>query len=555
MSDNAQMARVVTNFAILPNFRGKVNTAVVDKKGKNVIYWGKVLTEGEYPMKRASGIILPISSLPSAYGIGTFGKAAYRFADFLHEAGQKYWQMLPLGPTSFGDSPYQSFSTFAGNPYFIDPELLMEDGLLTRQEAEACQWGTEPRYVDYGKQYESRYVILQKAKERGWERDSAEVAAFAAEDERWLREYALFMACKRHFGMKSWLEWPDEKLRLRDAETLEKYREMLREDVEFFTYVQFLFYKQWEKLRAYVHDLGIEIIGDVPIYVAMDSADVWSEPEFFQLDEKGYPTDVSGVPPDYFTADGQLWGNPLYDWDAMKRDGYGWWIRRIDGAGKLYDAIRIDHFRGLDEYWAVPYGEETARNGEWRKGPGMELIRVLSGWFPQIRFIAEDLGILSPGVEELLAESGWPGMKVLQFAFDGDAANSYLPHNYGSSRCICYTGTHDNATLLGWREEEQAETVSFAEEYLGLNEDEGFVWGMIRGGMSSVAELFMTTMQDYLELGKYHRMNTPGVAVGNWQWRLLPGEADEKLAARIRCMTERYGRCENKRENEKAEQV
>lgn len=493
-------------------------------------------------MKRASGIIMPISSLPSAYGIGTFGKAAYDFADFLHEAKQKYWQVLPLGPTSFGDSPYQSFSTFAGNPYFIDLEMLIEDGLLTRQEVDACQWGSEPRYVDYGKIYESRFLILQQAKTRGWERDRAEVTAFVAENERWLKEYTLFMACKRHFSMKSWLDWPDEKLRLRETETLERYRELLREDIEFFTYLQFLFFKQWTQLRNYVHELGIQIIGDVPIYVAMDSADVWSEPEFFQLDDKGYPTAVSGVPPDYFTADGQLWGNPLYDWDTMKQDGYGWWIRRIDGAGKLYDAIRIDHFRGLDEYWAVPYGEKTARNGEWKNGPGMELIRVLNGWFPQIRFIAEDLGILSPSVGELLTESGWPGMKVLQFAFDGRQDNSYLPHNYESSHCICYTGTHDNATLLGWREEESAENIACAKAYFGVHDGEGFSWGIIRGGMSSVAELFVTTMQDYLKLGTYHRMNTPGVAVGNWQWRLLPGEANTALAEKIAYMTELYGR-------------
>ena len=493
-------------------------------------------------MERSAGILLSVSSLPSPYGIGTFGKAAYDFADFLRDAGQTYWQMLPLGPTSFGDSPYQSFSSFAGNPYFIDPDMLIRDGLLTPEEVESCAWGTEPRYVDYGKIYESRFGLLQKAKERGWGRDAEEIAAFTAENESWLPDYALFMACKRRFGMRSWLEWPDVKLRLRDASTLEKYRRELREDIEFFTYLQFLFYRQWNELREYIHRQGISVIGDLPIYVAMDSADVWSEPEFFQLDDMGFPTAVSGVPPDYFTADGQLWGNPLYDWDRMKQDGFGWWIRRIGGAAKLYDVIRIDHFRGLDSYWAVPYGEKTARRGEWRPGPGMELIRALTGWFPELPFIAEDLGYPTPGVAKLLKDSGWPGMKVLQFAFESRESSAYLPHAYGS-HCICYTGTHDNATLLGWREEAAPEDVAYAVRYLGLNEEEGFNRGVIRGGMSSVAELFVSTMQDYLELGRDHRMNTPGNPVGNWQWRMLPGEATNALAAEIRSVTEMYGRC------------
>ena len=494
-------------------------------------------------MKRSSGILLSVSSLPSPYGIGTLGKAAYDFADFLRDAGQTYWQMLPLGPTSYGDSPYQSFSTFAGNPYFIDLDLLIRDGLLTENEVKNCLWGTEPRYVDYGKIYESRFTLLQKAKERGWQRDEKEVAAFVKENQRWLTDYALFMACKRHFGMQSWLDWPDEKLRLRDKDTMEKYRALLREDIEFFTYLQFLFYQQWNALRDHIHQQGISVIGDLPIYVAIDSADVWSEPEFFQLDEKGFPTAVSGVPPDYFTADGQLWGNPLYDWDKMKADGYGWWIRRIDGAAKLYDVIRIDHFRGLESYWTVPYGEKTARNGEWRIGPGMDFIRAITGWFPDLRLIAEDLGILTPAVRQFLKESGLPGMKVLEFAFTPTALSDYLPHAYGDGHCVCYTGTHDNAPLQLWREEAAPEEIAFATQYLGLNEKEGFNRGIIRGGMSSVAELFVATMQDYLNLGRYHRMNTPGSPVGNWQWRMLPGEATEKLSAEIRTMTEMYDRC------------
>ena len=299
-------------------------------------------------MKRSSGILLAVSSLPSPYGIGTLGKAAYEFADFLHDAGQHYWQMLPLGPTSYGDSPYQSFSTFAGNPYFIDLDMLIDDGLLKKSEVAKCQWGTEPRYVDYGKIYESRFKVLALAKQRGWQRDAEQVAAFREENCRWLEDYALYMACKRHFGMKSWTEWPDTALRLRKSpEVLEQYRTKLQEDVELFIYIQFLFFRQWTALREYLHQQDIQVIGDLPIYVPMDSADVWAEPEFFQLDDQCIPTAVSGVPPDYFSEDGQLWGTPLYRWDVMQEDGFGWWIRRIDGAGKLYDVIRIDHFLSL----------------------------------------------------------------------------------------------------------------------------------------------------------------------------------------------------------------
>ena len=423
-------------------------------------------------MNRCSGILMPVFSLPSPYGIGTLGKAAYDFADFLHAAGQHCWQMLPLGPTSYGDSPYQSFSTYAGNPYFIDLELLIEDGLLTRDEVESQNWGTNPRYVDYGRIYESRFAVLQKAKDRGWERDQAEVAAFQAENCRWLPDYALYMACKRHFGMRSWTEWDDADIRLRRSpEVLEQYRTLLREDVELFTYLQFLFFRQWNRLRDYLHSLDIQVIGDLPIYVAMDSADVWAEPECFQLNDQGVPTEVSGVQPDYFSAAGQRWGNPLYAWDRMQADGFGWWIRRVDGASKLYDVIRIDHFRGVDAYWAVPYGETTAKNGHWVKGPGMSLVGVLTSWFPQLRFIAEDLGYPTPGVQQLLQDSGLPGMKVLEFAFDSRDTSSYLPHSYGEN-CVCYTGTHDNSPLALWKDEAAPEDIDCAREYLGLNDRE-----------------------------------------------------------------------------------
>ena len=494
-------------------------------------------------MKRSSGILLPISSLPSPYGIGTLGKAAYEFADFLKAAGQHFWQLLPLGPTSYGDSPYQSFSTYAGNPYFIDLDLLIEDGLLTRKEVASCAWGENPRYVDYGKIFESRFKLLETAKQRGWTRDAEKVAAFSRENEPWLSDYALFMALKRHFGMQSWLDWPDEDIRLHKSEAVAKYRDELREDVELFTYIQFLFFRQWTALKKYINSLGIRIIGDLPIYVAMDSADIWAEPKMFQLDSHGFPTEVSGVPPDYFSEDGQLWGNPLYNYDAMQRDGFGWWIRRIGGAAKLYDVIRIDHFRGFESYWAVPYGDTTARNGKWVKGPGMNLVGVLTGWFHDIEFIAEDLGYPTPEVAQMLKDSKLPGMKVLEFAFNPTDPSDYLPHLY-QENCVCYTGTHDNAPLALWREEADPAELAHAKKYLGLNDEEGFNRGVIRGGMGSVARLFVAQMQDYLDLGRYHRMNTPGVAAGNWEWRMLPGEDSEALAKEIFDMTLLYGRTE-----------
>ena len=492
-------------------------------------------------MKRSCGILLPVFALPSPYGIGTLGQAAYDFVDFLRQAGQSWWQMLPLGPTGYGDSPYQSFSSYAGNPYFIDPDLLRRDGLLTAQEIASLAWGSDPARVDYAALYENRFVLLQKAAERGWARDREEVQLFARQNAQWLPDYALYMAVKRHFDEKPWTQWPDEAIRLRKPEAMAQYRQMLASDIRMFTYSQFLFFRQWNALRAYAHEQGVGIIGDLPIYVSMDSADVWAEPAFFQLDSNGYPTETAGVPPDCFSRDGQLWGNPLYRWEAMKADGYGWWIRRVDGAAKLYDMLRIDHFRGFESYWAVPYGDTTAKNGHWVKGPGMDLVQVLLNWFPQMQFIAEDLGFLTPEVRKLLADSGLPGMKVLEFAFDSREPSSYLPHLY-TPHCVCYTGTHDNAPLPAWKEEADPDDLALAVQYLGLNEEEGFHWGVLRGGMSSVAELFVAQMQDYLGLGAESRINTPGEPVGNWQWRLHPGQLTAALSRRMAHMARLYGR-------------
>ena len=492
-------------------------------------------------MKRSCGILLPVFALPSPYGIGTLGQAAYDFVDFLRQAGQSWWQMLPLGPTGYGDSPYQSFSSYAGNPYFIDPDLLRRDGLLTAQEICSLAWGSDPARVDYAALYENRFVLLQKAAERGWARDREEVQLFARQNAQWLPDYALYMAVKRHFDEKPWTQWPDEAIRLRKPEAMAQYRQMLASDIRMFTYSQFLFFRQWNALREYAHEQGVGIIGDLPIYVSMDSADVWAEPAFFQLDSDGYPTETAGVPPDCFSRDGQLWGNPLYRWEAMKADGYGWWIRRVDGAAKLYDMLRIDHFRGFESYWAVSNGDTTAKNGHWVKGPGMDLVQVLLNWFPQMQFIAEDLGFLTPEVRELLADSGLPGMKVLEFAFDSREPSNYLPHLY-TPHCVCYTGTHDNAPLPAWKEEADPDDLALAAQYLGLNEEEGFHWGVLRGGMSSVAELFVAQMQDYLGLGAESRINTPGEPVGNWQWRLLPGQLTGELSRRMAHMARLYGR-------------
>ncbi|MBQ2680700.1 MAG: 4-alpha-glucanotransferase [Eggerthellaceae bacterium] len=494
-------------------------------------------------MERSSGIILPIYSLPSPYGIGTLGQAARDFVDFLVDAGQAWWQVLPVGPTSYGDSPYQSPSTFAGNPYFVDLDSLVDDGLLEQAEIDAVNWGDDPVFVDYRRLFETRADLLRRAYERGWERDSADVWAFCNENASWLGDYALFMAVKRHFGMAIWTEWPDEDIRLHKPDAIERYRELLIDEVQFNEYVQFLFFKQWEQLHGYAREKGVRLMGDLPIYVALDSADVWANPSQFVLDERNMPIEVAGVPPDAFTADGQLWGNPLYDYGAMEADGFGWWIRRVGGAVKLFDMVRIDHFRGFESYWAVPVDEKTACNGRWVKGPGMRLVGTLQSWFYQFSFVAEDLGYTTPEVAALLADSGLPGMKVLELAFDSrdESSNAHMPHSYGPN-CVCYVGTHDNATIMQWRDEADPDDVHLAERYLGLNDQEGFAWGFIRGGMASVADLFVAQMQDYLELGADARTNTPGTLGSNWRWRMADGQATPELAARIAAVTRLYGR-------------
>lgn len=489
---------------------------------------------------RSSGVLLPLFSLPSPYGVGAMGKAAYDFVDFLADAGQSWWQILPVGPTGYGDSPYSGYSTFAGNPYFIDLDLLVEAGLLESSELQGIDWGESQQKVNYEKQFQNRIPLLRKAAERGLKRDTTNYESFRRDNARWLEPYALFMALRDSFNGQPWMEWPED-IRLRKAEAVERYGTELKADVDFYAYTQYLFFAQWEQLHAYAKSKDIGIIGDLPIYVALDSADVWAEPEFFQLDSQNVPTVVSGVPPDAFTEDGQLWGTPLYDWDAQRRDGYGWWIRRVEGAAKRYDVLRIDHFRGFEAYWAVPYGEKTAKNGKWIKGPGMDLVGRLTAWFSDLQFIAEDLGYITPELRALLDESGLPGMKVLEFAFDHREPSDYLPHNYNEN-CICYAGTHDNNTLSGWLAETDAADLNYAREYLGLNDSEGYDWGILRGGLMSPAVLFVAQLQDYMGLGSEARINTPGTVGANWNWRLLTNTLTPALAEKIAAASRRYGR-------------
>ena len=491
---------------------------------------------------RTSGILLPVFSLPSAHGIGTIGWAAFEFIDFLAAAGQSYWQVLPLNPTGFGDSPYSSCSVFAGNPYFIDLDALADDGLLRKREIKAFDFGDDERRIDYEKLYNSRFKLLRLAFERAELENYADYSRFVSENE-WLSDYALYMALKAHFDMNPWQAWDDAGVKLRRHSALKKYEAKLQPEIEFHKFLQYLFYSQWEKVKAYANSRGVGIIGDLPIYCALDSADCWANRNQFQLDRDGMPTLVAGVPPDAFTEDGQLWGNPLYDWERMKKSGYEWWMRRIVNAEKLYDAVRIDHFRALESYWAVPAGDDTARNGHWVKGPGIGFINAIKKGFPNLPFIAEDLGFLTEAVHELRKCSDWPGMKVLEFAFDPSGKSDYLPHNY-EKNCACYTGTHDNAPLALYLKEASEAERAFIAKYIGLKTKNANALAevILRAGLASTADTFIAQMQDWLNLSEGARINMPGTSVGNWQWRMKKGEASEKLAERIRELTELYGR-------------
>ena len=487
---------------------------------------------------RHSGILLHLTSLPSPYGVGTLGREAYNFADFLASAGQRSWQVLPLGPIGDGNSPYHTMSAFAGSPLLIDPDLLEEDGLLLPGEADDIFWGSDPEHVDFPAVIKGRDTLLRLAVSRFLPND--DYRAFLVKESEWLDDWALYCALRTEFGAADWTQWPDE-YRLRREDALQAVRAELADEIYYHCVVQYLFYRQWDAFRAYLRKLDIHLIGDIPIYVPLDSADVWAHPEQFRLDPNGHPDMVAGVPPDYFSEDGQLWGNPLYNWDTMRDSGFHWWVTRLQAAARLFDTVRIDHFRGLASYWAVPAYETTANNGRWMPGPGQDFIDTVRYACPGTDFIAEDLGILTQDVHELHEYTGWPGMKILLFAFDAGPANLYLPHRY-ERNCICYTGTHDNETLMQWWQELSDDTRAFARAYMGLNKDEGIAEGVIRTGMASIANTFICPMQDWLQLGADARMNTPGQASGCWSWRMLPDAASLPLAMKILALTQRYGR-------------
>jgi len=499
-------------------------------------------------MKRTSGVLLPIFSLPSKYGIGCFDQAAYDFVDWLAKAGQTYWQILPLGATSHAgayDSPYQAYSAFAGNPYFISLDALVKEGVLTEEECETVNFGADPQKVDYQALYENRLPLLHKAYERSNVYHDETYQKFCKENFWWLDDYALFIAVKEFFGGIAWQDWPED-IRMHYDFAVDYYREKLYFDVEFHKYLQFKFRQQWSALKKYANDHGILIFGDLPIYVSPDGSDVWAQPELFQLNEENVMTQVAGVPPDGFTADGQLWGNPLYRWDYHRETGYHWWVTRMWYSYELYDVVRIDHFRGFDEYFAIPAGETTAKNGHWEKGPGMELFYTLQEQLGEKATIAEDLGVITDGVRRLVRDSGFPNMKVLQFAFDRDdlgGSNDYLPHNYNNN-CVVYTGTHDNATVNGWFLEMSKEDKNVIRTYLDdfHTANKWMYKKLVTVAMSSAANACVIPMQDWLGLDNTARMNTPGTVGVNWNWRMLSGQTTDELAMDVRTVTQRYGR-------------
>jgi len=489
---------------------------------------------------RRSGILLPISSLPSRYGIGTFSKEAYEFIDFLKKSGQSFWQILPLGPTGYGDSPYQSFSTFAGNPYYIDLDNLVEEGLLTKKECKKYDFGKDEDKVDYEKIYLSRFKLLKTAFLNSKIETDEEFNKFVLENKFWLDDYALYMSVKNYFNGISFAQW-DEDIKMREPKAMNKYRQEFSQEILFYQFQQFLFSKQWMKLKEYANQQGIEIIGDIPIYVAFDSADTWANPELFQFDETCTPIAVAGCPPDAFSTTGQLWGNPLYEWEYHKKTGYEWWKKRITYCYKLYDVVRIDHFRGFDEYYAIPFGNPTAEFGKWEKGPGIDIFNELKTVIGKKQVIAEDLGFLTKSVIRLVKKTGYPGMKILQFAFDSREESDYLPHNYGKN-CVVYTGTHDNQTTVGWYKTLDKKDKAFAKRYLDIKSGKNVVWTFIRAALSSVADTAVIPMQDYLELDDRARMNTPSTLGHNWRFRMKKEALTEELALKILNLTKLYGR-------------
>lgn len=494
-------------------------------------------------LKRGAGLLMPVSSLPSPFGIGTLGACAYEFVDLLKRARQQYWQVLPVGPTSYGDSPYQSFSAFAGNPYFIDLDILAEEELLTYEEIRECYWGEDPSKVAYDAVYYYRFPLLKKAFERSRHQETEEYAAFCRKNESWLSDYSLYMACKNHFGNEEWLAW-DEDIRFRRPEAVETYGKLLAEEMDFWKFLQFKFFEQWKRLKSYANGQGISIIGDIPIYVALDSADVWVHPELFQLDEENLtPVNVAGVPPDAFSDEGQLWGNPLYDWEKLEETDFAWWRARMKASAALYDVIRIDHFIGVVEYYSIPYGSKDGRTGEWRKGPAKKLTDAINSAVGDTKIIAEDLGVFNPDVKALLAETGYPGMKIIEFAFSGDRFNEHLPHMYDPN-CVVYGGTHDNETLVGYFKPEKRQwwELQYIADYLGAAHHTEVVDKVFRTAYGSVASVVIFQVQDVLRLDNDARMNTPGTVGDNWRWRMKPGELTADHEGWLSWLVDTFGR-------------
>ena len=488
---------------------------------------------------RSSGILMHITSLPGPYGVGTMGKQAFAFVDFLKQAGQSMWQILPLTPTGYGDSPYQSCSTYAGNHYLIDLESLIEEGLLKSEEVDPIDWCWSETKADFGKLYNNRLNVLRIAYSRF--QGGEDFDRFMEDSKAWLPDFAMFMALKAKNYGNPWYTW-EPGVKMRYPEAMDAMRHELADEIRFYSFVQFLFHKQWTALRTYANQNGIKIIGDVPIYVPLDSVEVWAEPGMFQLDENLNPKVIAGVHPDGFSADGQLWGNPIYDWEKMKADGYQWWLRRLAAAGEWYDIVRMDHFRGLEAYWAVPYDAATAKAGKWEKGPDMAFIEAVKKGLPELDMIAEDLGFLTQEVLDLRDNSGFPGMKVLEFAFDSREPSEYLPHTY-TRNSVVYTGTHDNMTMRQWFETASRDAKKYAIEYMGLTEAEGLVLGTIRTAMSSVSDMCVIQLPDWLNLGGEARMNFPGtLSDANWTWRAEKKAINSSLAKRIYNMTRLYGR-------------
>lgn len=494
--------------------------------------------------ERSSGILLHPTSLPGKYGIGSLGKEAYKFVDFLKKSNQKLWQIFPLGPTGYGDSPYQCFSSFAGNPYLIDFDLLIEQNLLTEEDLKDVNFGGNEEYIDYGAIYNQKYPLLRKAyenfKANGNKELKEKLETFKTENSSWLDDYSLYISLKNHFNGLPWNEWEDD-IRTRKEAAINKYKAELANEIEYHNFIQFLFFTQWNNVKKYANDNGIKIIGDIPIFVAVDSSDAWANPEIFLFDPELKPVKVAGVPPDYFSATGQLWGNPLYDWDKLKELNYKWWVDRVKANLSTCDIIRIDHFRGFDEYWAVPYGDKTAENGTWCPGPRTDLFNTIKNELGELPIIAEDLGTMTQGVIDLREATGFPGMKILGFAFDSKEENDYLPHTY-TKNCVVYTGTHDNDTLIGWFTKANEDDKQFARNYLNSRSDNEIHWDAIRGAWSSVASMAIAPIQDFLGLGSEARINTPGLASGNWQWRLKDGVLTDELAERIAKLTKVYSR-------------